>query len=1074
MKQIDYYYLRSLAGWSKVRCAMLIATALFAAQFLYAQQKTYTVKGTVRDREISLPGTSVLIEGTSTGTITDPEGNYQLSVTTDQPTVRLVFSSIGYRQQILPVALGSSETITLDVLLEEDIQQLDEVVVTGSTLRTNKRELGNNISSVSGQALERSGSSNLFSALQGKVPGAQITQNSGDPAGGITIRLRGVKSLQGNSDPLYVIDGVIVSNSTANVSQTALSNQVSGSATALGTNRLVDINPADIESINIINGAAAAAQYGSRAANGVVIITTKKGKQGAPRISFSTSMNINQLRKKVPITTYGKQFGSEGLRLHPISAITAAQFNSIGTGAPGAFVPLPGETFTPITRDGVPVYLRNNTVDVTRYDYQDQIFRSGYGTDNTISVSGGSEKTQYYTSVSYLKNEGIIKGTDFKRYNFRARIEQRLTDWAKISAGLTYSNSFSNEKANGNVFYSPINSIMITNNIYDITQRDAAGRLMAVEPSRVNPLSTIEDMNFTQLVNRTVNDLQLNLSPIKGLGIDWLVGMDAYTQTGRSLIEPYPYQAAAGLPAERYPSGYAASASNTVMLFNNDINISYELQLADNFKLSAIAGYNYQYQKADYQRASGEGLAPFIETVSGATTNVTAGYGLDQFSLSGYFVQSTIGFKNLAFITGAIRSDKSSKFSPAESNQLYPKLSVSFIPSDLDFWKNSMPELVNSLKLRASWGQAGNFTGIGSYDRFWQFSPVPFLGRNTIVPSSQLANQNVRPERMTELEYGADIALWDNKINVGATFYQQTIEDLVVSRVLAASEGGLSIVNNVGQMENKGVELSLGITPIRTSDLTWDIMFLYNRNRNKVTKLGSPTVAITSATGAPVYLVEGMPASVFYGTFYARDEDGNLLMSPEGFTQTEKGTQNSATPLLFEPQRAAADGQPTGAAVRKVIGDPNPDFTGSILSNLTFKKFNFSFLFDFVQGVDVFNADKRTRQGVGIGNFVEKELKGELPRGYIYSIYLNEEWRVDDGSFTKLREVSLSYDFGKLFKGVSNVNLGVSGRNLFSWDNYNGYDPETNAGGNSDIFRGVDFGNVPIPRSYKMQLTVTF
>src|SRR5687768_9174634 len=248
MKQIDYYYLRSLAGWSKVRCAMLIATALFAAQFLYAQQKTYTVKGTVRDREISLPGTSVLIEGTSTGTITDPDGNYQLSVTTDQPTVRLVFSSIGYRQQILPVNLGSSETITLDVVLEEDIQQLDEVVVTGSTLRTNKRELGNSINTVSGSALERSGSSNLFGALQGKVPGAQITQNSGDPSGGITIRLRGVKSLQGSSDPLYVIDGVIVSNSTVNVSQTALTNQVGGPSTSLGTNRLVDINPADIES----------------------------------------------------------------------------------------------------------------------------------------------------------------------------------------------------------------------------------------------------------------------------------------------------------------------------------------------------------------------------------------------------------------------------------------------------------------------------------------------------------------------------------------------------------------------------------------------------------------------------------------------------------------------------------------------------------------------------------------------------------------------------------------------------------------------------------------------------------
>jgi TonB-linked SusC/RagA family outer membrane protein len=841
---------------------------------------------------------------------------------------------------------------------------------------------------------------------------------------------------------------------------------------ALGTNRLVDINPADIESINVINGAAAAAQYGSRASNGVVIITTKRGKEGAPRITFSTSININELRKKVPITTYGKQFGSPGLRLHPIGTISAAQFNSIGTGNPGAYIPAEGETFMPITRDGTLAYLRTNLVDVTRYDYQDEIFRTGYGTDNNISVSGGTDKTKYFTSVSYSKNEGIIKGTDFTRYNFRARLDQRLTDWATLSAGLSYSNSYSNEKANGNVFYSPINSINITNNIYDITQRDAAGNLLAVEPTRVNPLSTIEDMEFTQLVNRTVNDLQINLTPVKGLGIDWLIGVDAYTQTGRSLIEAYPYQASAGLPLERYPNGYAASASNTVLLFNNDVNISYEMQLSDDFKLNAIVGTNYQYQRADFQRSSGELLAPNIETVSGASTAIATGYGLDQFDLSGYFGQVTFGYKNLAFVTGAVRRDRSSKFSTSEAYQTYPKFSASFIPSDLDFWEETFENTLTSLKLRASWGQAGNLTGIGSYDRFWQFIPVPYLGKPTIIPSATLANPNVAPERMTEFEYGVDVALLNDKINLGATFYKQNIEDLVVNRVLAASEGGTSIVNNVGEMENKGMEISLNVIPIRTTNMSWDVTFLYNRNRNKITELGSPTVAITNVTGAPSFLIEGMPASVFYGTAIARD-NGQALLTPQGLLQSEKGIQNSATPLQYEVQRDA-NGQPMGSNIRAVIGNPNPDFTGSIMSNLAIKNFNFSFLFDFVRGVDVFNADKRTRQGVGIGDFAEKEMTGELPRGYIYALYNTEEWRVDDGAFTKLREVSLSYNFRNSVKGVSNVNLALSGRNLVSWDNYNGYDPETNAGGNSDILRGVDFGNVPIPRTYKLQLTVTF
>ena len=727
----------------------------------------------------------------------------------------------------------------------------------------------------------------------------------------------------------------------------------------------------------------------------------------------------------------------------------------------------------PITRDGAPAYLRTNLVDVTRYDYQDEIFRTGYGTDNNISVSGGNDKTTYFTSFSYSKNQGIIEGTDFTRYNFRVRIDQKLASWAKLSAGLSYSNSFSNEKANGNVFYSPINSINITNNIYDITQRDAAGNLMAVEPTRVNPLSTIEDMEFTQIVNRTVNDLQLNLTPVKGLGIDWLVGVDTYTQTGKSLIEAYPYQASAGLPLERYPNGFAANASNTVFLINNDVNVTYELQLSDAFKLNAIVGTNYQYQRSDFQRSSGELLAPFIETVSGASTAIATNYALDQFDLFGYFGQVTIGYKNLAFLTGAVRRDRSSKFSPSEANQTYPKLSASFIPSDLGFWENTFDEnTLNSVKLRASWGQAGNLTGIGSYDRFWQFTPIAYLGKPTIVPSSILANPNVAPERMTEFEYGFDIAALNNRVNFGATFYKQSIEDLVVNRVLAASEGGLSIVNNVGEMENNGVELSLNIIPVRTTNLSWDLTFIYNRNRNKITKLGSPTVAIANAAGAPSFLIEGMPASVFYGTAIARDGD-QILLTQQGLLQSEKGTQNSATPLEYQVQRDG-NGQPTGSNIRAVIGDPNPDFTGSIMSNLSFKNLNFSFLFDFVQGVDVFNADKRTRQGVGIGDFAEREMTGELPRGYIYALYNTEEWRVDDGAFTKLREISLSYDFRSPVRGISNINLGVVGRNLVSWDNYNGYDPETNAGGNSDILRGVDFGNVPVPRTYKMQLTLTF
>ena len=1024
----------------------------------------------VNDKNEPIEGVSIQIEKTNFGTNSKQDGSFEFNPNLSKGNFVLVFTALGYNTLKYPINTSNKNNFLIETQLNSSSNTLDDIIVVGSSLKSKKRELGNAITSISGKELEKSGSANFLNSLQGKVLGAQITQNSGDPAGGVTIRIRGVKSLQGSSDPLYIIDGIIISNNSTNVNQPAVFGNQIGAANA-GTNRNVDVNPNDIESMNIINGAAAAAQYGSRAANGVVIITTKKGKSGAPKFNFTTSVTSNELRKKVPITTYGKQFGKASFRLNTI--------NFLDGGSPAVTIATAatnGITYSPFYRNGGTQNLPTNLVDVTRYDYQDLIFRTGVGTENNLSMSGGNENTQYYSSISYSKNEGIIKGTDFSKFNFKTRIDQKINNWAKISAGISYINSFANEKSNGNVFYSPINSIWITNNIYDINKRDGLGNLLSVEPSRVNPLSTIEDMNFTQEVNRTINNLQLTLTPIKNLTFDWIVGVDYYNQVGRSFIKPYPYQSVSNLPLERFPNGFAANATNSVLLYNNDINVSYLYDITNDFKLNAIAGFSYQFSKSEYVRASGEGLAPFIETVSGATNNFGVGYGLDKYDLSGVFGQATFSFKNLAFITGAIRQDKSSKFSINQSTQTYPKFSGSFILSDLKFYKNSsIKDIINSIKLRSSWGQAGNLAGIGSFDRFWQYNPISYLGKNTIIPSSALANQDVRPEKTTEFEYGFDLSFLNNKINVIANFYNQQIADLIVNRTLASSTGGLSIVNNVGEMENKGIELMLQVNPIKSNNFNWEFSIIYSSNTNKIIKLGTPSIAISNAAGAPVYLFEGQPASVFYGTFYARDASGNYILTPQGFTQTQKGAQLAATPLSYTPSTTTDNYGISGSEVRKIIGNPNPSYTSSFSNSLTYKNLTFSFLIDMVQGVSVFNADKRTRQGVGIGDLAEKEYKGLVPRGTIYSIYLNEEWRIDDGSFIKLREVSLSYNLNILkSKLIKNASISLIGRNLISWDNYNGYDPETNAGGNNDILRGVDFGNVPIPKTYRLQFNLNF
>ena len=1022
-----------------------------------------------------VPGATVLLKGTSLGASSGADGAYSLTGSQPAGAYTLTVSLVGYKTEARPITLGGPEPVVTNVTLAESRQNLDEVVVVGSTVTTNRRELGNAISTIKATELTQSGSAGVLNSLQGKVPGAQIVQNSGDPAGSISVRLRGVHSLStvpNSSDPLYVIDGVIISNASTNVSQLALSNDIG--AASPGQNRLADLNPNDIESINVINGAAAAAQYGSRAANGVVLITTKRGQNGAPRVSFSASFQLNELRHMVPVNTYGKQFGFAGLRLYPIGGISAAQIAAN-----------PGVTTTGITRAGATTQLATNQVDVTRYNYFDQIFRKGYGTDDALSIAGGSERTQYYFSLAYLKNQGIIKGTDFTRYNLRARLDQRLTNWAKVSAGVSYINSFANEKANGNVFYSPINSVNITNNIYDITQRDAAGNLLAVEPTRVNPLSTIEDMSFTQGVNRTVSDVQVSLTPVKGLSIDYVLGVDAYSQVGQGYIRPYPYQATAGLPAARYPLGYASNANNVAVQLNSDVNVGYERYFGESLKLNLLAGYSYQYSQADYTGTQGQNLAPFITTVSGASnTTVTSVYNLDRFDLSGYYGQATVGFRNLAFITGSLRRDRSSKFSESETNQLYPKLSGSLVLSDLGFWKNTgFATAFNTFKLRASYGEAGNLTNLPTYGRFYQILPVGFLGRNTFTPSTTLANPAVEPERNAELEGGADLGFFNDRLGLGITVYRQKISNLLLSRNLAPSAGGSTIFNNVGSMENRGLEVVLSATPLKTRDFTWDITLIYNRNRNQITDLpgsngASQAISVDNVSGAPVYLLNGQPAGVFYGSAYARNPDGSLLLTPQGFPQDERTTGQAVGSTTYTPARNA-DGQPSYAAgttvANVVIGNPNPDWTGSFNTNFAFKKLSLHVLLDAVRGVSVFNADKRTRQGVGLGgDYAEQELRGNLPRGYVFAIYNTQEFRIDDGSYVKLREVALSYALPSFTKYISALSLAVVGRNLYSWDHYSGFDPETSAGGSSDLLRAIDFGNVPIPRVYQLKLSATF
>ena len=990
-----------------------------------------------------IPGITVQIKSTTYGAVTGTEGDFSFNATLKPGSYTVKFSGVGFASKEQALQIGDATTYSIITQLSEDALGLDEVVVTGTTEGTTRKQLGNYISTVKAEQLTKGATGNALAALQGKTAGAQISQNSGDPAGGISVRLRGISTITGSSDPLYIVDGIIVNNATNRVTNTAGTYDGANFIGTVGQNRMVDINPADIDHIEVLNGAAAAAIYGSRANAGVVQIFTKRGSSGAPVVSFSTSMMVSQLRKKLDVNQAPIKFG----------------------GSPDVQTQ---DILTPTL---------TNTTPVQRYDYQDYIFHTGLGTDNNVSVSGGRDKTKYYASASYFYNQGIIKNTDFQRYSFRLNLDQQLTDWMSFNAGVNYINSAADEKPDGNSFYSPMNSVTIIANEHDIFTRDAAGNLKAVgERGRVNPVSVIEDFKQKQQTSRVLANVGLKVYPVKNLTLSYNLGIDNYSQQGNTFMPPFAYNVSTGFfgggaNLDATQNGYASTATDNFFQINHDLSANYKWNLSGNFGATTQVGYSVQYEKNNYLLTQGRGLAPFVEAVNSAATPLPTADSRSEISISGVYLQQSFQYRNQLFLTGAVRMDGSSVFGKDERNQVYVKASGSYVLSESDFWKDaSVNSWWNLLKVRAAYGESGNLTGIGAYDRFNSYTPNAFNSKTSFAGSTILANENVAPERQKEIEIGTDMAFLNNRIGLQFNYYNKKVNDLLLDRVIAPTTGYSSYKNNIGSLQNKGIEVVLNLVPVQNKNFRWDVTGIFNRNRNKALKIGQALILYATNGGAPVAILEGQPIGVFYGSFFAQDANGAELKNAAGIPQIEKGTQNS--PLSYTPQRDAA-GLPTGTTLRKIIGDPNPDYTASLVNEFSYKKLNVRVQLDAVQGNDVFNADFRTRQGVGNGKVAEQEYLGQLPRGYISGVYSVEQWRIDDGSFVKLREVYIGYNIGKI-KGFRDLTVNVSGRNLVSWDNYKGYDPEVNAAGQSTVLRGIDFGPVPVPRTFSVGLSAKF
>ncbi len=1043
----------------------MMGLIFLAWQGVQAQQLQYVITGRITDQTTGEPlaGTTVNIENTGYATATDIQGNFTLTARLAPGDYKITYRLVGYSRNTQSISLSTQSNVSLDVVsLNEDLMRLDEVVVTGPSMASERKTLGNSVGTISAGQIKDLATPNPLSALSGRTPGAIVTQNSGDPGGGFSVILRGPSTIAGSNQPLFIVDGVIASNNSENVINRNA--DAMGTNFAAGQNRLIDINPADIERIEVINGGAAAAIYGSLASNGVVLITTKRGSQGKPRVTFSTSVSVSELRKRLEFNDFPFRFGipgderlsTVGDRLTMVADLRPDRVANPGTG--------PSALGGPLVEDLYPV---------RRYDYQDNIFRTAFGTENFLSISGGSDQSSYYGSVSYTNNEGILLNTNFQRYGARFRVDQRFGTKAKLSAGLAYTNSSSKDMPNGNNFFSPISTMIIIDNVWDITERDALGNLRHVEQQRVNPLSVLETFDITQETNRFIGDIKASIYPLDGLSIDYTLGLDTYSLVGNTFQPRLPYGPVA---ATFFPDGYASVAVSNFFAVNQDWVASYQKKINDDFSSTTTLGAQLIYRKQSFTGAEGRDLQPFVQTIAAAQNffNNPVG-GRSEASIWGYFLQQTFGYKDYLFLTLAGRIDGSSLFGKEQRNQFYPKVGLSFVLSDMDFWKNSsLGTAWNTLKLRASYGEAGNLTGIRPFTRFTNASPIIMPIGGGFVPSAQLGQEDIRPERNKEFEIGLDMSFLNNRLGVQFTYYNQQIEDLILNRTLSPSEGGSTIEQNVGTMENRGIELMITGSPLRTSDFRWDATFSLNTFRNRITKLiqsGRAGVLLRGGGGTQS-AIEGQPLGVFFANHYARNPDGSLLLSALGLPQVERGDDSTGE------IRRDASGQPTGDPLRKVLGSPLPTYSAAFINEFTYKKFSLRVQFDALGGFQVYNWNKITSNNVGASPLAERELRGDLPRGWNAAVggFIGpriQEEHVEDGNFIKLREVAFTYNIGKL-AGFDNLNLSLVGRNIFSFDNYTGFDPETNSAGQADAVRGDDFGNVPIPRLYQLKITASF
>jgi TonB-dependent starch-binding outer membrane protein SusC len=936
----------------------------------------------VNEAVVSVRGTGIAVRSSADGrfVFNIPDGDQMLTV-----------RAIGFKGD--SVAVPALDR-TVEIALEPDPFKLEEVVVTGQSTGIEKRNLPNAVATVSSSELTRAPTGTLESALQGKIPGALIQANSGAPGGGIQVNLRGVSTITGDVNNLFVIDGVVVSNDAIPNGADAVTAAQSGGAPQNQdnpVNRIADLNPEDIERIEVLKGGSAAAIYGSKANNGVVIITTKRGQQGKPQFNltqrFGTFWRANELGRRT---------------FKDLAEVQATSFNAPDTTAERLFNEAGGRTF----------------------DIEDQIFgRHALSYETSASVSGGNERTKYFLSGLVKNDEGIAINTGYRKQSLRANIDQELANWINLSVNtnVIHSRSRRGLSNNDNSGTSPYLVFPFTPNFVDLSSTGGEITDFPLNPfERSNPIQTFSFLKNEEDVWRALGAvtarMALKSTPRHNVSLIALGGVDYFNQENDFVSPPQ---------MEYEPNDGQAGTSVLGKAANRNLNFAvngnYTYTPESGFQATTSMGVQYEDRDINATRILARTLLAGQENPDQAASLSVLQDKLPVRDLGIYGQEEVLLFDRKLLLTAGLRADRSSNNGNTDKFHFYPKAAISY--------RVIKPfGGLDEIKLRGAFGQTGNQPLFGA-----KFSPdtTGTIGGNFgVLPGNRAGDPFIKPERQTELEAGFDAQLAGGRAEVNFSVYQRIISNLLLERTLPPSSGQETLIfSSDSRLRNRGLEAALTLSPVQSRDVNWLFRTTFFKNKTIITRLSVPT-----------YQTGGFALAL--GT-YQIEEDSSVT------------------------QIFGTEGK---------VGDATPDFQMSFSSDLDVKRFTFGFLLDWKQGGDIINlteylydAGQNSIDFVGPGQARQDSINAGFTSAY-----------VQDGSYLKLREVTLSYNLPESFtrglfgSSVRQARISLSGRNLLRFTGYRGLDPEVSNFGNQAVVRNIDVAPFPPSRSFFFSVDLGF